>query len=200
MLQKFLSDNLNLSDYVRIFTKDIHNMNDAEISYKPNLYDTFPPHCMSGTLGSRIIDEVNIHSSVGFTIKGVSNEIILDRLNVSSLSFDENLIPTYKINNTHPDIYFEKNTFSIWDSNENFNKIINIYSPENIYVYGVAGDICVKSLVNGLLYSQFYKFYRPNIYIITDCCASINNDEFNKMFTDLRINAITLNTLTEEGE
>jgi len=124
---------------VRIFTADLHNLNDPELSDSPDFKTTFPPHCLVGTPGSKLIDEI------GTSTKG---------------------------------IIFNKNKFSIFEGNPNFIKYLReLRDISNIFVYGVAGDVCVSALIDGLI-ARKLELGWEKLFIIYDAIASINSAKF----------------------
>ncbi len=57
LFDKAYGDNSPFSDV--LYTKDWHEVDDAELSDNPDFKTTFPPHCMANTDGADVIKEAN---------------------------------------------------------------------------------------------------------------------------------------------
>lgn len=147
---------LKLRDNVEhiFYTMDMHKHNDPEFSNTPDYKTTFPPHCIKGTYGSFVIPEA---------------------LADGDPLYEDEFMDLEKVS------VFEKNKFSVFEGNDDFLKeLIKLGSIDNIYIFGVAGDVCVERVIDGLYKNRdLVKFNK--LYIITDCIASINEKEFKDM-------------------
>jgi len=76
---------------------------------------------------------------------------------------------------------FEKDRFSVFTGNQDFGGMIveAMKKFKVIVVFGVAGDVCVKALLDGLL-EVIPKNGCPNICIETEAIASLKDDDFFK--------------------
>lgn len=91
----------------------------------------------------------------------------------------------------YPSQFFHKQQFSVFESNPQFLEYLNaIAVVDNIYVFGVAGDVCVKYVLDGLIEHKGTAFNFENIFIITDAIAALNPEAFE----------IFSNALTQEHD
>jgi len=110
---------------------DYHMHNDPE-------FKRFPPHCIRGTMGVSLIDEIYQNISVFRSIS--TNPVEL----VGPLGLTTDWLP----------VFFEKQTFDVFTNpllidalklaNEQFN-------VSDVYIFGVATEYCVKAAVLGFL-------------------------------------------------
>lgn len=81
---------------------------------------------------------------------------------------------------------FYKNTFSVFGSNKSFLQWFRqAEEVGSIYVFGVAGDICVKGVVDGLIVNKCNGFDFSNLYIVVDAIASIDQKGFEEYLANL---------------
>jgi nicotinamidase/pyrazinamidase len=91
-----------------------------------------------------------------------------------------------------------KNKFSVFEGNKDFEKDIReaLKNIDTIYILGVAGDVCVKAVIDGIVSILREKYDestsnkgdnlfaehidQPWVYILTDMIASIDNEAFNE--------------------
>lgn len=140
------------------YTMDWHNDYDEELSSTPDFKDTFPPHCMIGTSGSLLIPQATGNDEY-------TGELMDDKITV-----------------------FYKNKFSVFSGNRDFLNILshNFYF-DRIYIAGVSGDVCVKHAIDGLIKYKRDGFDFGTLYIVGDCIASLNPNEFNDYITQLTL-------------
>ena len=134
-----------------LYTMDMHQSDDAELSDNPDYVVTFPKHCLEDSEGSWLIPQAT---------------------GVDEYCDEDDIMPD------HIQLYY-KNKFSVFEGNEDFLATLNAYaSIDNIYVFGVAGDVCVKAAIDGMLQYKDKQFTFENLYIIEDCIASLNDEQF----------------------
>lgn len=81
---------------------------------------------------------------------------------------------------------FYKNTFSVFKSNKSFLQwFYQVKDVGSIYVFGVAGDICVKGVIDGLIKNKDSGFDFSNLFVVVDAIASINQREFEEYLANL---------------
>ena len=144
------------------YTADLHDYDDEEISTHPDLTNTFPPHCIRNTEGSWLIDHA--------TGNEYSSEAILE----------ESMPPFASV--------YYKNKFSVFEGNSAFEADIidDMYNTDKIFIFGVAGDICVKGVLDGMV--QLIEYGRSDcrqIVVLLDLIASIDDKKFIKYIKKL---------------
>ncbi len=112
---------------------DAHTVDDPE-------FESFPPHCIKGTLGTQKIEAGMCKDNV--IIENVEQDITESMLD-------------------HDQIIIEKQSLDIF-SNTNIDKVIVQPDVSDYVVFGVATDYCVKLAVLGLLRRGY------NVALVTD--------------------------------
>ena len=133
-----------------ISTLDTHTKDDPE-------FKDFPPHCIYGTKGHKKIEETVVNDAL--VIHYEDNELILN-YNYKNRSF---LKPSY-------DAF----------SNPLFEIFIQKYRGDEIIVYGVATDICIKATASGLLGRKF------NVTIVEDAVMGGSEETALKAIESLK--------------
>jgi len=130
---KIITEFANRNNIQIINTSDYHLETDTELSQKPDFINTFPPHCMKGSLGAEFIAET----------KPIENtiEVLYDRIYKT-----EEIIKISK----HRNIIIRKNKFDVFTGNKNTTSIVNIIKPKYVYIYGLTSNVCVNCAVVGL--------------------------------------------------
>ena len=142
-----------LTDYahghgVRIVASaDDHVPAHPEISDTPDWKTTFPPHCLRGTPGQKKISETALRDPL-----------------VIEPDLQDPKAP-------RGDILFHKHRFDVF-TNPNVLPVLDVLDPQDIVLYGVALDVCVKYAIEGLLQ------HRPQIrlFAVTDAMKPIDRD------------------------
>jgi len=163
-----------------VYTQDLHAMDDAELSDNPDFKETFPPHCIGGTLGSMFVDEVGVYQFAGAKILDAKDDLAKIAMEVENL--DDFL---------NRDIILTKQIFSTFDGNKNAETYLELTRPDVVFVCGVAGDVCVKAVIEGLL--RMNRLLEDlddkpmKIGIVTDAIKSLDEKNFQtfKMQTTL---------------
>ncbi len=117
-----------------VSTCDYHHINSAEISSNPDYISTFPEHCMAGTSGAEFIPE---------TLP--EYPIIID------WDSDLGIFPELDNPEKYRNIVIRKDAFDVFDGNPHAEKILKILSPNRIFLYGVATNVCVDSEATSLI-------------------------------------------------
>jgi nicotinamidase/pyrazinamidase len=147
-------DDLNLN---AVFTMDWHYHNSPELSTNPDFVNTFPEHCMAGTIGASIIPEVKPSKDCPIIINW-------DQEADYGLIDDE-------LHNKAIDIILRKDEFDFIKGNFNSSLILALLKSlgvEEVYVVGVAGNVCVNYAVTNLL-----KNFKVNV--IKECIKDLPN-------------------------
>ncbi|MDP3027819.1 MAG: cysteine hydrolase family protein [Nanoarchaeota archaeon] len=126
-----------LKNNIRVInTADMHDENTKEISENPDFINTFPEHCMRGTLGAAFVPA---------TTNPIIPPYIIDWKKSSPLKFDSKLVKRAK------NITLFKDHFDIFQGNPYADKVVKTINPKKAVVYGVAANVCVDFAVLGLL-------------------------------------------------
>jgi nicotinamidase/pyrazinamidase len=150
---------------------DSHGEDDPE-------FESYPPHCVEGTEGQKKIpqtivckdEEIYIIPNEG---KGVDKEILFNSWQV----------------------YLEKQTYNIWErclgQPDNLNTILMEEQIDDVYVIGVASNICVLAAVEGFVENKY------KVHVITDAIKGLeisdtdNEHTALKRMEELKVNFIT---------
>jgi nicotinamidase/pyrazinamidase len=130
-----------------VASADDHVREHPEISDTPDWKATFPPHCLRGTPGQKKIPETALR----------------DPLVIEPDPQDANA--------PRGDILFHKHRFDVF-TNPNVLPVLDAIDPQDIVLYGVALDVCVKYAIEGLLE------HRPHIrlFAVVDAMKPIDRD------------------------
>lgn len=133
-----------------VYTSDWHYSDAEELSDNPDFINTFPEHCMVGTKGAEIIDEIR-PDNFGLTVGWENPQ------KVNNLSYPS-------------DILLQKDKFDFIEGNQNSNHLLDVLGDQfdNVVVVGVAGNVCVNQAVLGLR----EKF---NVTVVTDVISDLPN-------------------------
>lgn len=126
---KKLTEFAKYNNITVVNTKDYHHFSDSELSDKPDFINTFPNHCIAGSIGEEFIDETQP--------KDYPNNL-----------YYTNKLPTLNLFARNITIY--KNKFDVFTGNPNTNKLLDFINPDIVVVYGVATNVCVNCAVLGL--------------------------------------------------
>ncbi len=128
-----------------------HEESDTELSSTPDFHNTFPPHCLRGSVG-----QMKVASSELSDVWSVPHrKITAGRVK-------------HKLETYHGAILIPKKMLDVF-SNPNTETIVNCLEPEEIYVYGVALDICVACVMEGLLRLAY-----PRLFLVRDATEAID--------------------------
>lgn len=133
-------------------SQDSHRKNDLE-------FKNFNPHCIKRSRGCKKLPQTLLSSN-----KVVSYE--------NNYSLEDLRAIAYK----YPQVIFEKNSFNVF-YNPNIHNMVEVVFPDEIYVYGVATDYCVKEAVEILVKHRF------SVYIVEDAVKEIDPKEKDLLFS-----------------
>jgi len=130
-----------------VASADDHVREHPEISDTPDWKTTFPPHCLRGTPGQKKIAETALRDPL--VIEPDAHDAKPHR----------------------GDILFHKHRFDVF-TNPNVLPVLDALDPQDIVLYGVALDVCVRYAIEGLLE------HRPQIrlFAVTDAMKPIDRD------------------------
>lgn len=132
-LKKVMDD---FKDHSIVFTQDWHYYDSEELSTEPDFVNTFPEHCMSGTIGADLIDEV----------KPDHYDLIVNwDQELSRIGLNNTIIERFNI-------LLRKDKFDFVSGNPNSKQFLALLLDkfDKVYVVGVAGNVCVNQAVIGL--------------------------------------------------
>ncbi len=170
---KKLTEFAKENEIMVVNTKDYHHFGDEELSDKPDFINTFPNHCIAGSIGEEFIDETNPEdypNTLYYT----------NRLPVINL-FSRNIVIC-------------KNKFDVFTGNPSTDRFVDYINPDIVVVYGVATNVCVNCAVLGL------KKKVEHVYVISDAIKELPNlpvDEIYNNWIKFGADKLTLNELFE---
>ena len=154
-----LIDKAEKSGALIISSACAHSPNDSE-------FEQFPPHCIKGTAGARIIPEGLVKSFV--TIP-------------SDPAFE---LPANFLD--FPQLVLEKQMLDVF-SNPHTAELLELIGPDaEFVVFGVVTEYCVRCAAQGLLDRH------RKVSIIRDAVETLNADEGNRTLHDLVSNGARL--------
>ena len=111
---------------------DDHELTDPEISLEPDFTNTFPPHCLRGTVGAEKVAETKQE----------------DPLPLSLVPYPPGLVPALVAGRR--ELLFLKKNFDVF-TNPNADAVLAALDPGLVVVFGVATDICDDAAIRGFL-------------------------------------------------
>ncbi len=147
-----------------IKTGDFHTENDEKISNNPDIINTFPKHCMKGTIGASFITDACCGRPCVIVMPG--------DLAICSKDFKRDLI------------IIRKNKFDIFEGNHWTEGVLNFIDPKKeavIYVYGVALNVSVDYAI-----MENLKLGRK-VYAILDCMKGLSHLDDTEISTHATI-------------
>jgi nicotinamidase/pyrazinamidase len=127
-----LVDAARAARLVHVASVDDHELNDPELSDRPDFENTFPPHCLRGTRGAEKILETKQR----------------DPLPLSLVPFPPGLVRG--LVEGRREILLLKKNFNVF-TNPNTEPLLDALDPEEIVVFGVATDVCDNAAILGFL-------------------------------------------------
>jgi nicotinamidase/pyrazinamidase len=139
---------------------DSHDPKDPEFSSNPDFQETFPPHCIKGTVGDKKIKETTPLNPLWIESKEIKRTIL-----------------EKKLKKHNGEVFFRKNQFDVF-TNPNVIPAILFLKPEEIFVYGVALDVCNAYAIEG-----FLRMKKSKIYLIEDASKPIHPKKGSKLIS-----------------
>lgn len=124
---KRLVDATRAAGIVHVASADDHELTDEEISEQPDFATTYPPHCLRGTRGTRKIPETEQEDPVPLTLELVPERYFAGR-----------------------EFLLLKKSFDVF-ANPNTDPLLERLDPDEIFVFGVATDVCDDAAIRGFL-------------------------------------------------
>jgi nicotinamidase/pyrazinamidase len=110
-----------------IASADDHELSDAEISDTPDFATTYPPHCLRGTRGAEKIAETRQDDPVPLALTPVADRYLAGR-----------------------EFLLLKKSFDVF-TNPHADRLLELFDPQEIVIFGVATDVCDDAAIRGLL-------------------------------------------------
>ncbi|TML85369.1 MAG: cysteine hydrolase [Actinobacteria bacterium] len=129
---ELLVDAARAGGIVHVASADDHELTDPEISHRPDLRNTYPPHCLRGTRGAEKILETKQR----------------DPLPLSLVPYPPGLVPALVVGRR--EILLLKKNFNVF-TNPNTDALLDALDPQEIVVFGVATDVCDDAAIRGFL-------------------------------------------------
>jgi nicotinamidase/pyrazinamidase len=146
-----------------------HEESDPEISSRPDFQETFPSHCLRGSVGSTKVASTELSK-----VWRVSNR------KMAAKCIEQ------KLERYDGDILIVKQMFDVF-SNPNTEAILRHLDPEQIYVYGVALDVCVARVMEGLLHLA-----RTNLFLVRDATEAIDRARGESLVKQWSLSGVNL--------
>jgi nicotinamidase/pyrazinamidase len=127
-----LVDAARAAGIVHVASADDHELTDPEIAERPDLRDTYPPHCLRGTRGAEKILETKQR----------------DPLPLSLTPFPPGLLA--RLVEGRRELVLLKKSFDVF-TNPNCDPLLAALAPDEIVVCGVATDVCDDAAIRGFL-------------------------------------------------
>jgi nicotinamidase/pyrazinamidase len=127
-----LVDAARAGGVTHVASADDHELTDPEISDRPDLRNTYPPHCLRGTRGAEKILETKQR----------------DPLPLSLVPYPPGLVPQLVAGRR--EILLLKKNFNVF-TNPNTDALLDALDPDEIVVFGVATDVCDDAAILGFL-------------------------------------------------
>ena len=168
--RRFALDN----GYSLLASTDWHKEGNAEISGRPDFKTIFPPHCLAGKKGSE---------RVGF---------------LGDLQVD--VVPNEKMSADDLQKLLDKKQFHIVMrkeeldsfSNPNTKTLMGLLKPASVVVFGVALDLCVNQLVEGLI-----KMGGIKVYLLRDAVKGLGTKPDNDVLEEFKNKGVEITSLAE---
>jgi nicotinamidase/pyrazinamidase len=129
---KRLLDAARAAGIVHVASADDHELTDPEISTEPDWENTYPPHCLRGTRGAEKIAETKQE----------------DPLPVTLAPFPPGLLRGMM--GGRREFILLKKSIDVF-TNPNADYLLEALDPDEIFVFGVATDICDDLAIRGFL-------------------------------------------------
>jgi len=143
---------------------DAHPENDPE-------FQRFPPHCLRGTPGARIIPE------------GLAENFI-------AIPNDSSRKPTQDVFG-HPQVVLEKQTLDVFDNPHTSELVEQLGSDAEYVVFGVVTEYCVRCAAKGLLDRG------RKVSIVKDAIETLNPENGRRALDELQAAGARLITTDE---
>jgi nicotinamidase/pyrazinamidase len=168
--RRFALDN----GYSMLASMDWHQDGNPEISDTPDFQNTFPPHCMADKPGSERV--------------GYLGNMQIDIVQNKSMT-DSDLLKLVGKEQFH--IAIRKEELDIF-TNPNTATLLGMIKPESVIVFGVALDLCLRMVIEGLL-----KMGGIKLYLLRDAVKSLGLKADNEIVAELKNRGVNIITTAD---
>jgi nicotinamidase/pyrazinamidase len=168
--RRFALDN----GYSMLASTDWHQDGNPEISNTPDFKSTFPTHCMAGKPGSERVGYLG-----NLPINIVPNK----------LASNTDLLKLAGLEQFH--IAIRKEELDIF-TNPNTATLIGILKPESVVIFGVALDLCLRMVVEGLL-----KIGGMKLYLLRDAVKSLGLKADKDVLAKLKSKGVEITSVAD---
>jgi len=123
-------------------------------------FKRFPPHCLRGTPGARIIPE-----GLGKTFRTLPND--------GSSKVPENVL-------SGPQVVIEKQTLDVFDNPKTSTLVERLGSDAEYIVFGVVTEYCVRCAVKGLIERD------RKVSVVTDAIEALNREDGDRALDEMK--------------
>ena len=141
---------------------DWHSLDNEEISQSPDFKQTFPPHCIAGQPGGERV--------------GYLGNVPVEYVEVEKMP-DRALKKLVEKKQFH--IVIKKESINAFDS-PNTDRLIRLVKPKVMVVFGVALDLCVYYVLQGLA-----KYKDIRLILLRDVTKGLNSRPEKEIFDEL---------------
>jgi nicotinamidase/pyrazinamidase len=128
-----------------VASADDHELTDEEISATPDFSTTYPPHCLRGTRGAQKVDET-----------AQADPVPLGLVQVPGTWFQGREFLLLK---KHFDVF----------TNPNAERLLELFDPDEVVLFGVATDVCNDAAIRGLLARG------RRVLVMEDACRGLDD-------------------------
>lgn len=154
---------------------DDHIPGHRELSDHPDFRETFPPHCMHGTPGQKKIPETALR-----------DPLVVDPAPQQPQALKRKLAAH------RGDILVTKEWFDVF-TNPNVEPLVEALDPHQVFLYGVALDVCNRYAIEGLLARR----PQAQLFAVTDAMKAIDASRADALLADWGRRGVTLVTTDE---
>jgi len=129
---KALVDAARAAGVVHVASADDHELTDPELASEPDFRNTYPPHCLRGTRGAHKIPETEQDDPLPLGEIPIPPGLLVDRVA------------------GRRELLLLKKNFDVF-TNPNANALLDILDPDEIFLFGVATDVCNDAAIRGLI-------------------------------------------------
>jgi len=147
-----LTNFANKNNIIIVSSQDVHRKEDPE-------FKEFGPHCVKGTKGYKKLPSTLLRNYKVITYKKTYSP---EELKQNCKKYSQ--------------IILEKNILNVF-SNPNTLNLLEAIFPDEIYVYGVVTEYCIKEAVEGLIKNNL------SVFLVEDAIKEISSKEKDRLFS-----------------